>query len=136
MTVTRITVACPDAMRDDANQLAMVLGHGPDDGKTYGALNWQDAQGNLYAVASFEARAEWVTAAQSALQRPAWDVWVDGDGYIINMTGAERAQAALVFWSGDGAVPRAGPAILVSVGGMSASSALAAMGLTPVPRGA
>lgn len=133
MTVTRITAACPDALRDDANQLAMVLGHGPADANTYGDLNWRDAQGNLYAAASFEARAEWVTAAQSTLQRPAWDVWVDGEGYIINMTGAERAQQALVFWSGDGAVPQAAPAILVSVGGMRGPAALAAMGLTRVP---
>ena len=38
----RITIACPEALRDDANQLAMVLGYGPDDAETYGELNWQD----------------------------------------------------------------------------------------------
>ena len=25
----RLTIACPEALRDDANQLAMVLGYGP-----------------------------------------------------------------------------------------------------------
>ena len=70
MSKIRITVACPDAMRDDANALAMVLAEGPDDGATYGAAHWQDAQGNTYAVASFEASPEWVQAAQGTLSRP------------------------------------------------------------------
>ena len=39
----RLTIACPEALRDDANQLAMVLGYGPSDAETYVALNWQDA---------------------------------------------------------------------------------------------
>ena len=47
----RLTIACPDALRDDANQLAMVLGYGPSDAETYVALNWQDAGGTLYASA-------------------------------------------------------------------------------------
>ena len=41
----RLTIACPEALRDDANQLAMVLGYGPSDAETYVALNWQDAGG-------------------------------------------------------------------------------------------
>ena len=41
----RLTIACPDALRDDANNLAMVLGYRPDDAETYVALNWQDAGG-------------------------------------------------------------------------------------------
>ena len=39
----RLTIACPEALRDDANQLAMVLVYGPSDAETYVALNWQDA---------------------------------------------------------------------------------------------
>ena len=41
----RLTIACPNALRDDANQLAIVLGYGPADAETYGELNWQDAGG-------------------------------------------------------------------------------------------
>ena len=47
----RVTIACPAALRSDANNLAMVLGYGPSDAKTYVALNWQDAgvqQGLLF----------------------------------------------------------------------------------------
>jgi len=43
----RITIPCPEALRDDANNLAMVLGYGPSDAETYVALNWQDVDGNL-----------------------------------------------------------------------------------------
>ena len=41
----RLTIACTELMRDDSNQLAMVLGYGPSDAETYGELNWQDAGG-------------------------------------------------------------------------------------------
>ena len=54
--MTRITVVCPEALRADANNLAMVLAFGPPDTLTYGALNWQEADGNLYATAWFEVR--------------------------------------------------------------------------------
>ena len=61
----RLTIACPEALRDDANQLAMVLGYGPSDALTYGELNWQDAGGNLYACASLPVSDTFTTAAQS-----------------------------------------------------------------------
>ena len=88
----RLTIACPDALRDDANNFAMVLGYGPADAETYGTPNWQDAGGNLYACASLTVSDTFTSAAQSPLQRPAWDT----DNHV-NMAGANRAQAALVF---------------------------------------
>ena len=124
----RITVACPEAMIGDANDLAMVLGFSPDDGQTYGALDWQDADGNRYAAASFEALDSWVAGAQSALMRPAWDA----EPYQVNMTGAARAQAALVFWMPTEAnpePPQATPVTLTAIGGLDARAALAAMGV-------
>jgi len=47
----RITIACPDALRNDANNLAMVLGYGPDDAETYVGLNWQDAERSVHITA-------------------------------------------------------------------------------------
>ena len=88
----RITIACPDALRDDANQIAMVLGFGPADAETYGELNWQDADGNLYACASLPVSETFTTTAQSGLQRPAWNT----DNHV-NLDAARRAQSALVF---------------------------------------
>jgi len=120
----RITIACPEALRDDANQLAMVLGFGLDDVQTYVALNWQDAGGNLYACASLTVSDAFTTAAQSGLQRPAWDT----DSHV-NMAKANRAQAALVF----SLTPvTAMPDKLTACAGDDALATLAAMGLTHV----
>ena len=120
----RLTIACPEALRDDANQLAMVLGYGPDDALTYSGLNWQDADGNLYTCASLSVSDTFTTAAQSGLQRPAWDT-----DNIIDMAGANRAQAALVFSLDPVA---AMPDKLTACVGDDALVVLAAMGLTQV----
>ena len=120
----RLTIACPDALRDDANDLAMVLGFGPDDALTYGGLNWQDDDGNLYACASLTVSDAFTTTAQSGLQRPEWD-----DDNHVNMAGADRAQAALVF----SLTPvTAMPDKLTACAGDEALATLAAMGLTQV----
>jgi hypothetical protein len=120
----RLTIACPEALRDDANQLAMVLGFGPDDVQTYVALNWQDADGNLYACASLPVSDTFTSAAQSPLQRPSWDT----DSHV-NMAGANRAQDALVF----SLTPvTAMPDKLTACVGDDALATLAAMGLTHV----
>ena len=118
----RITCSCAASLVDDANQLAMALGFSEADGETYRGLNWQDAQGNLYAAASFEARDEWIQAAQAPLTRPAWDT-----AEVIDMVAAERAQAALIFSTEP---ILADPAHLTAIGGMDGPDALAAMGLS------
>ena len=119
----RLTIACPNALRDDANNLAMVLGYRPDDAETYVGLNWQDAGGNLYACASLPVSDTFTTAAQSGLQRPAWDV-----DNIIDMDAARRAQTAQVF----SLTPvTAIPDKLTACAGDDALSTLAAMGLVP-----
>ena len=121
----RLTIACPDALRDDANNLAMILGYGLGDALTYGGLNWQDAGGNLYACASLTVSDTFTTAAQSGLQRPLWDT----DNHV-NMDAARRAQAALVF----SLTPvTAMPDKLTACVGHDALATLAAMGLTQVP---
>jgi len=120
----RLTIACPDALRDDANNLAMVLGYGPADAETYVALNWQDADGNLYACASLIVSDTFVSKAQSTLSRPAWDV-----DNIIDMDAARRAQAAVVF----SLTPVAAmPDKLTACAGDDALATLAAMGLMQV----
>ena len=120
----RITIACPDALRDDANQLAMVLGYGPSDAETYGELNWQDAGGNLYACASLIVSDAFTTTAQSGLQRPSWDT-----DNIIDMDAARLAQAALVFSL---EAVEVAPDKLTACAGDDALATLAAMGLTQV----
>ena len=123
----RLTIACPNALRDDANNLAMVLGYRPDDAETYVGLNWQDAGGNLYACASLPVSDTFTTTAQSPLQRPAWDI-----DNTVNMAGANRAQSALVF----SLTPVAAmPDKLTACVGDDALAVLAAMGLTQIEVG-
>ena len=120
----RLTIACPDALRADGNHFAMVLGYGPADAETYVALNWQDADGNLYACASLIVSDTFVSKAQSTLSRPAWDV-----DNIIDMDAARRAQAAVVF----SLTPVAAmPDKLTACAGDDALATLAAMGLMQV----
>lgn len=120
----RITCSCPELLIPDANQYAMCLGFSEADGETYRGLNWVDAQGNLYAAASFDARDEWVIFAQAPLQRPLWDT-----DEVIDMVAAERAQAALSFST---EALSASPTALTALGGMDGLSALVAMGLSVV----
>ena len=64
------------------------------------------------------------TAAQSGLQRPAWDT----DNHV-NMAGANRAQAAMVFSL---EAVEVAPDKLTACAGDDALAVLAAMGLTQV----
>lgn len=120
----RITAVSPEALISDANHFAMCLALSEADGKTYRNLNWKDAAGNLYAAASFEAREEWVIAAQSVLSRPEWDV-----NEVIDMQAAERAQAALIFVLEP---VLASPENVTAIGGIEGPDALIALGLSPV----
>lgn len=48
----RMTLAVPESLIDAANQLALIAGESADDVNTFATANWQDADGNLYAVCS------------------------------------------------------------------------------------
>lgn len=48
----RITLAVPESMMSEANQLALIAGESPEDVNTFTNANWQDELGNLYAVCS------------------------------------------------------------------------------------
>jgi hypothetical protein len=122
--MTRITAAAPEALVSDSNQFAMCMGFSEADGLTFNGLNWKDANGGLYACASWEASDAWLEKAQAPLERPAWDV-----DEIIDMVAAGRAQAALVI-SAEALL--AYPAVLTAISGMDGLAALAAMGLTQV----
>lgn len=126
----RITAAASATIIDAANHYAMCIGMSEAEADTYQGLNWQDAQGNLYAATSFMVRPEWLGAAQSPLVRPAWDT-----GNVIDMTLAAQGQAALRFWLAgvnSPPPPAAGVGRLTVYGNMGVQEALALMGLTAV----
>ena len=84
----RATIAAPLAHTPDANQLALCLGESPADDQTFTAASYQDAQGNLYSVASTVAKPIFAELAGQPLQAP--DHAPDMD-----VEAATRAQALL-----------------------------------------
>ena len=125
----RVTIICPQAHIEDANQLAMVLGYSAADAATYGSPNWQDGSGNLYAVASLVVSDGFVGAATAALARPDWD----GDR-DVSMAAAHRAQALVSVWGlgEDEPAPVASPSHILSLFGDDPHGLLAMAGVARV----
>ena len=117
----RVTIACPEALIGDANQLALCLGLGPEDAQTYGAACWQDAAGNRYAVASAVVGEGFLAASGAGLRPPAWPV---------DLAAATRAQARVTL--GLPAVPER----LAAMVSLTPEAALAALGLNRLPESA
>ena len=152
-----LTVACPEADRDDATQMGIVHGWiaGQSPAEWEGAFTpqMQDAQGNLYRYFSHAAVSRnvidmMIASLQMAdLQRPPMDVPDPETGqYLINMAGANRAHDKLKgnVWmpatpdpeTGEmppNPVPQVGAGKIIAVVGMKGVEALAAMGLQPIP---
>ena len=128
----RATIATPVAHMPDANQLALVLGESSADDQTFTSANWQDADGNLYAVCSTVAKPVFVELAGQPLQAP--DHAPDAD-----LEAATRAQALLVIedrTSGDTVPVQASPdhiAVILDHRRASAQEHIESMGLTAVP---
>ena len=113
----RVTIACPEALISDANQLALCLGFGPADAHTYGAAVWLDAEGNRYAVASAIVPTRFATDASSPLEAPPWGA---------DMAAAARAQALIQIGA------PAAPDRLAAVFGDDAGAALLVLGVTRI----
>lgn len=71
----RLTIACPDSLITQANQLALVIGESSSDDQTFTNCNYEDAQGNLYAVASTAVKEIiliWLYANELPSSNPDW----------------------------------------------------------------
>jgi len=120
----KATIATPAAHIPDANQLALCLGESSADDQTFGAANYQDAEGNLYAVCSTVAKPIFAQIAGQPLQAP--DHAPDMD-----LEAATRAQALLMINGGT-----ASPDVIAVILGdrkESAQDHIAALGLSRVP---
>jgi len=117
----RATIASPVANIADANQLALCLGESSADDQTFGAANYQDDEGNLYAVCSTVAKPIFAQLAGQPLQAPDHAPGVD-------LEAATRAQAMLQI-NGGIATPNV---IAVILGGSAerAQDHIAVLGLT------
>lgn len=76
----RLTFACPEQFIPDANQLARVVGYSEADERTYGEPQYQDAEGNLYSVASGLVAEHFASVATSPLQEPDWGADMEAAG--------------------------------------------------------
>jgi hypothetical protein len=134
MTNIFVPTAVSADIAPDANHLAMVLGSGPDDARTWETPLHQDAAGNLYIVRHLWVSPAWVEGVSGALQRPLWDV----DG-VIDMDAASRAQVALVLHvidpeQPDAPLPLAQPGKITSIIGLAGAAAVEGMGLSLAPQ--
>lgn len=89
----RATIAAPLAKIPDANQLALCLGESRADNRTFTSASYQDADGNLYAVASAVARPSFAAAASQKLEAPSHSLDID-------IAAATQAQSLLQINSG------------------------------------
>src|SRR5690554_343673 len=135
--IHRVSIAVPEAHIADANQLARCLGESASDDQTFTANNWQDADGNLYAVCSTVAKPIFAEMAGQPLQAPdhAPDHAPDAD-----LEAATRAQALLVIedrTSDEPVTVKASPdhiAVILDNRLASAQEHIESMGLFPVPQ--
>ncbi len=116
------TIAVPEPLIPDANQLALAFGESSADDQTFGAANYQDAGGNLYAVCSTVAKPVFAEKASQPLQAPDHAPGVD-------MEAATRAQAMLQI-NGGIATPDV-IAVILSGSAERAQDHIAVLGLTP-----
>jgi len=115
------TIAVPEPLISDANQLALCLGESAADDQTFGAASYQDAGGNLYAVCSTVAKPIFAQLASQPLQAPNHAPGVD-------LEAATRAQARLQI-NGGIATPDV-IAVILSARTESAQDHIAVLGLT------
>ena len=119
----RVTIAAPELLTSPANEVALCLGESRADDQTFIGASYQDADGNLYAVASTVAKPIFAQIAGQPLQAP--DHAPDMD-----VEAATRAQALLQINGG-----KATPDVIAVILGNRLESAqdhIAALGLTRV----
>src|SRR5690554_2666888 len=130
--IHRVTIAVPETYITDDNQLALALGESASYDQTFTVANWQDAEGNLYALCSTVAKPVFAQKASQPLQTPSFAPDAD-------LEAATRAQALLVIEdrTSDNPVPvQASPehiAAILDTRFGEAQEHIASMGLEPVP---
>ena len=121
----RATIATPESLIADANKLALCLGESSADDQTFGAANYQDAEGNLYAVCSTVAKPIFAQIEGQPLQAP--DHAPDMD-----LAAATRAQGMLQI--NGGAVSPDVIAVILGDTTENAKDHLVALGLERMPQ--
>ncbi len=117
----RATIAVPEAMIPDANQMAACMGLSLADLNTFVEASYQDEQGNRYAVCSAAMTPRVLQAVDAGeIVRPAFDT-----ENLIDMAGAGRALSVLVTSAQLATTDK-----IVAVIDIDPSAAISLMGLT------
>tara|TARA_R110002072_G_scaffold242550_2_gene401309 strand:+ start:1074 stop:1469 length:396 start_codon:yes stop_codon:yes gene_type:complete len=129
--MTMLTMIVPATMMTAANHFAMALGRGTADRDTFLAPNWQDASGELYAVASQPVN-PLAPDPKAPLLRPEWDTTE-----IIDMEAARASQEALALHDADdpaSVLPQVRPDALLGLQGGDPMTLMASIGLKRAPQ--
>lgn len=139
----RITIATSEANLEDTRHLAVALGwvngYVPSEWEQSFHATYQDNQGNLFRVSSFEASPEWIQSvvAMGPIERPVDDVADENGNYVVDLDAAHRAQNRLVLWQNsdleENPIPQVDQNNLVAIAGISGLEALSAIGLYRIP---
>jgi hypothetical protein len=120
----RLTLAVPESLVDAANNLSLIMGRSTADINTFTQATWQDASGNLYAVASAVSKPIVIQALSTGLPDPLPAHAEDAD-----VTLAQQALNAIVVF--DTGVIADTDTIVLAIDD-NPLDALAGMGLTRV----
>ena len=129
-----VTIAVPEALISDAKQLARCIGYSADDEDTFREPSWRDSGGGLYAVASGLVKPAFAEDAISPLVKPEWGADMEAAARaqatlrVSDMRHPENPEAPLP------AVPPADADHICAVIGPEGLTALALLGLAPVPQ--
>lgn len=116
----RVTIACPEAMIADANQLMRCVGQSAADDDTFAPASWVDGAGNRYSAASMLVPSDWQTTVMGTLSAPEWGA---------DMTAAGRARVDMLF------AVAADPSRIAVIVGDDPQAAIAALGIAVAEAG-
>lgn len=89
----RVTLACPESLIPQANQLALIVGESAGDDRTFNTGSYQDSQGSLYAVASTVTTRDFLTIPSTGLpESPSYAEHAD-------RAAAQEALDSLTVWA-------------------------------------
>lgn len=94
--IHRVTIAVPEALIEKSNHLACIVGEFSADISTFREANWQDADGNLYSIASTVVKPIFLQATQGLPETP-----LHAEG-IADRELAQQALDNLIFYEDGG----------------------------------
>lgn len=128
----RLTLSVPEALVPQANQLALIVGESAADANTFAQANWQDEQGNLYAVCSTVAKPVVTSLLGTTLKADNLPPHAEG----ADLAAAQQAMDAIVVYqpyNEQTPATQADPTHIVLAIDYAPIAALKQMGLTQVP---